>query len=444
MSCSRMARPCSKGLLGAWRKNWRRWLHPRWRSLWLLRQRESTRYWFGGSMLEIGRGVKEKMCYIASGYDTVLTSTTESSDNDSALNVSVVRMCCFSQLYWWRSQWIPRHFFPRHHEVRSCSPQEFVRQCRVVMRHEHFPRDGCGHNFWIDGVCSIHDEVKVVAPPRTSSLLALFSIAPKCFPFFSHVSMLSSGGTTMFAVFFDWLNQPCFHRLSWRRGINGQMKNQNSIIPEDYEEFISLTLRTRNSERPFRMLARNWKHQWLPLCPAKLLRARRIVGVVHPIKSKQNLRVFQKLVNLQDCIWENHCRLIMKTILQEKEIIHYSITIWFTDLTCAATGSDGAQDQDRKSVSCVLAMMGTHCCAYEVQHKNEFGCYARTPHRWLLEYWWIKRLVWFLDRCHSVYSMWRETSRRIYVVWWETDKTASDIQTRSYLANALDEIGKKC
>ena len=26
--------------------------------------------------------------------------------------------------------------------------------------------------------------------------------------------------------------------------------------------------------------------------------------VVHPTKSKQNLRV--KLVNLQDCVWENH------------------------------------------------------------------------------------------------------------------------------------------
>ena len=80
------------------------------------------------------------------------------------------------------------------------------------------------------------------------------------------------------------------------------------------------------------MLARNWKHQWLLQCPAKLLRVRRIVGVVHPLKSKQNLRVFWKLVNLQDCVWENHCRIIMKTILQEKETIHYRIIIRFTNL----------------------------------------------------------------------------------------------------------------
>ena len=52
--------------------------------------------------------------------------------------------------------------------------------------------------------------------------------------------------------------------------------------------------------------------------------------------------------------------------------------------------------------------------------------------------------VWFLDRNHSVYSIGRETSRRTYVVWGETDKTAGDIQARSFVARDLDEIGKKC
>ena len=33
---------------------------------------------------------------------------------------------------------------------------------------------------------------------------------------------------------------------------------------------------------------------------------------------------------------------------------------------------------------------------------------------------------------------------RIYVVWEETDKTAADIQATSFMARALDEIGKKC
>ena len=75
------------------------------------------------------------------------------------------------------------------------------------------------------------------------------------------------------------------------------------------------------------MLARDWKQQWLPLCPVKL---RKIVGVVYPTKLTQNMRVFWKPVNLQDCVWENLYRIIMKTILQEKETIHHSITTWFT------------------------------------------------------------------------------------------------------------------
>ena len=49
-----------------------------------------------------------------------------------------------------------------------------------------------------------------------------------------------------------------------------------------------------------------------------------------PTELKQNLRVFWKLMNLRDCVWEIRCRIFIKTILQEKEKIHYSTTIWFT------------------------------------------------------------------------------------------------------------------
>ena len=35
-------------------------------------------------------------------------------------------------------------------------------------------------------------------------------------------------------------------------------------------------------------------------------------------------------------------------------------------------------------------------------------------------------------------------SRRFFVVRGETDKTAGDIQARSFMARTLDEIGKKC
>ena len=51
-----------------------------------------------------------------------------------------------------------------------------------------------------------------------------------------------------------------------------------------------------------------------------------------PTKLKQNLRAFWKLMNLRDCVWAIRCRIIIKTILHEKETIHYSITIWCTNL----------------------------------------------------------------------------------------------------------------
>ena len=92
---------------------------------------------------------------------------------------------------------------------------------------------------------------------------------------------------------------------------------------------ISSTPRIRNSRKPSRTRVRSWKHQLLLLCPVKL---RKIVGVVHPTKFRQNLRVFWKLINPQECVWEIRYRIIMKTILQEKVKIHYSTTIWFTSL----------------------------------------------------------------------------------------------------------------
>ena len=45
----------------------------------------------------------------------------------------------------------------------------------------------------------------------------------------------------------------------------------------------------------------------------------------------------------------------------------------------------------------------------------------------------------FLERIHKVYSVERETSKRIYVVRGEIDKDSSDYQTRSCMAGSLDE-----
>ena len=56
-----------------------------------------------------------------------------------------------------------------------------------------------------------------------------------------------------------------------------------------------------------------------PAMPCKIVKN---CGKVHPTKFRQNLRVFWKLMNPQECVWEIRYRIIMKTILQEKVKIH--------------------------------------------------------------------------------------------------------------------------
>ena len=62
----------------------------------------------------------------------------------------------------------------------------------------------------------------------------------------------------------------------------------------------------------------------------------------------------------------------------------------------------------------------------------------------IIEFRWVSRLVRSLDRFHTIYSVGRETSKRIYVVRGETDKKAVNIQARSFMARTLDQNGKKC
>ena len=115
-----------------------------------------------------------------------------------------------------------------------------------------------------------------------------------------------------------------------RENINWQLKNQSSIMLEDYEESISLTLRTRSSKKPLGMIERNWKHQWLPLCFARHAREARMERPAARLMiSSLNLRVSWKPVNPQECVWKNLYQIIMSTILQEEETIH---PIWYTNL----------------------------------------------------------------------------------------------------------------
>ena len=91
-------------------------------------------------------------------------------------------------------------------------------------------------------------------------------------------------------------------------GRNAQLKERQKWSHEKTQldnarKFIgiySLILRTRNSRRPSRMLGRNWKRQWLPLCLARHVSTSGLV--VNPMRSNQNMRVFWKPVNQQDCV----------------------------------------------------------------------------------------------------------------------------------------------
>ena len=87
-----------------------------------------------------------------------------------------------------------------------------------------------------------------------------------------------------------------------------------------------------------------------PIASAMLCKImKKNVGVVHPTKLKQNLRVFWKLMNLQECVWEIRYRIIMETILQEKVKIHYSTTIWFTNLFLCLKPSKFPQQRQQRT-----------------------------------------------------------------------------------------------
>ena len=107
----------------------------------------------------------------------------------------------------------------------------------------------------------------------------------------------------------------------------GHMENFNSITHENCEASISLTLRTRSSRRPSRMLARNWQHIWLLVCFARHARRTRMERPVARLMiSSLIFLYFWKPVNPPDCLWKDLHQIVMRTILQERETLYYSIT----------------------------------------------------------------------------------------------------------------------
>ena len=63
--------------------------------------------------------------------------------------------------------------------------------------------------------------------------------------------------------------EECQRTLSWGRSIYGQLKNQSSIMQEDCEESISLTLRIWSSRKSLRMQEKNLETPMAPAMPCK-------------------------------------------------------------------------------------------------------------------------------------------------------------------------------
>ena len=100
------------------------------------------------------------------------------------------------------------------------------------------------------------------------------------------------------------------------------------IDPEDME-FKEIIFQKKKKTQE-----ENWEHQWLQPCLARLARK---ASMKRPLArlmiSSLSLRASWKPVNPQGCVWKKLYRNIMRTISQEKETIHYSITIWYTDFS---------------------------------------------------------------------------------------------------------------
>ena len=65
----------------------------------------------------------------------------------------------------------------------------------------------------------------------------------------------------------------------------------------------------------------------------------------------------------------------------------------------------------------------------------------KAPDGYTYDFWNIHGWIDLSD--HSIQSIGRETLRRKYVVWVDTDEKATDIQIRYLMSRRLDEIGRK-
>ena len=128
--------------------------------------------------------------------------------------------------------------------------------------------------------------------------------------------------------FRNWKEMP-----SWRRSMNGQLKSRNSIMPENTRNLFHWPWGQgiqRNHQECLQEVGNTDGSRCALARQAKTVSMWRLWG--NPIRSNQNLCVFWKQVNPQECIWKNLYQITKRTTLQEKETIRCSVTIWYTNL----------------------------------------------------------------------------------------------------------------
>ena len=71
-------------------------------------------------------------------------------------------------------------------------------------------------------------------------------------------------------------------------------------------------------------------------------------------------------------------------------------------------------------------------------YKCTIGCDAGEKFRRLLERWWRKRIVRFVDRLHKIHCVERKATWWIYMVRWETYEETNNLKTRQRVAGYVE------
>ena len=178
---------------------------------------------------------------------------------------------------------------------------------------------------------------------------------------------------------------------------------------ENYEGFISLNLRTRSSKKRSRIFVRNWKHQWILSYLTRPARKTSLGRpVVNPMRSNQNLRVFWKAVNPQECERKNLSQNIMRTMSQEKWTVHCNITIWYTNWFLRLKQWRFRQQKQqwiRNGRNLKRFRRGT----WQKSEVNQRWSMkqGRRAQKFILPYWWTS-VIWRMPK-------WRQSTKKIKV-----------------------------